>query len=114
MVAHVVLFRPRAGLTGEQRAGLLEAFIRALREIPGIRRASIGKRVIHGRSYENLMGEDYEFAAVLELDDLGGLTQYLQHPAHADLGRRFAASCDATLVYDYEMSDGVSGLAGLA
>jgi hypothetical protein len=113
VVAHVVLFRPRAGLTRDERAALGEAFFRALRDIPGIRRASIGKRVIHGRPYENLMNEDYEFAVVLEFDDLGGLTQYLQHPAHADLGRRFSASFEAALIYDYEMSDGVSGLAGL-
>jgi hypothetical protein len=110
VVAHVVLFRPRAGLTRDERAALGEAFFRALRDIPGIRRASIGKRVIHGRPYENLMNEDYEFAVVLEFDDLGGLTQYLQHTAHADLGRRFSASFEAALIYDYDMSDGMSGL----
>lgn len=114
MVAHVVLFRPRAGLTPDERTALVEAFFRALRDIPGIRRASIGKRVVHGRPYEDLMSEDYDFAAVLEFDDLGGLTQYLRHPAHADLGRRFFASFEAALIYDYEMSDAVSGLAGLA
>ncbi len=74
---------------------------------------SVGRRVTHGRRYERLMDEDYEFAAVLEFDDLGALTQYLEHPAHDDLGQRFFASFEAALIYDYEMIDGVSGLAGL-
>ena len=114
MVAHVVLFRPRAGLTRDERAALVEAFGRALRDIPGIRRANIGSRVRHGRAYEHSMEEDYQFAAVLEFDDLRGLTQYLEHPAHEDLGQRFFASFEAALIYDFEMRDGVSGLAGLA
>jgi hypothetical protein len=113
VVAHVVLFRPRAGLTPPESAALVEAFSRALRDIPGVRRARIGRRVTHGRSYEQRMHEDYGFAAVLEFDDLDGLTQYLQHPAHEDLGHRFFGSSEAALIYDYEMSDGVSGLAGL-
>jgi hypothetical protein len=112
VVAHVVLFRPRAGLTRDERGILVESFSRALRDIPGIRRASIGRRVTHGRSYERLMEEDYEFAAVLEFDDLDGLTRYLQHPAHEDLGARFFASFAAALIYDYEMSDSAAGLAG--
>jgi Stress responsive A/B Barrel Domain len=114
VVAHVVMFRPRAGLTHDERAALVTAFSRALRDIPGIRRAKIGRRVRHGRTYEHLMKEDYEFAAVLEFDDLRGLTQYLQDPAHEDLGKRFSESFETALIYDFEMSDGVSGLAGLA
>lgn len=114
MLAHVVLFRLRAGLTRDQRDALVEAFTGALRDIPGVRRARVGRRVTHGRTYERLMNEDYEFAALLEFDDLGALTRYLQHPAHDDLGRRFFDSFEAALIYDYEMSEGVSGLAGLA
>lgn len=114
MVAHVVLFRPRSGLTREQRGALVESFSRAIRDIPGVRRARVGRRVTHGPSYEHLMNEDYEFAALLEFDDLAALAQYLKHPAHEDLGQRFFGSFEAALIYDYEMSEGVSGLAGLA
>ena len=110
----MVLFRPRAGLTRDERTALVEAFSRALRDIPGIRRANIGRRVRHGRPYEDLMEEDYEFAAVLEFDDLGGLTQYLRHPAHEELGNRFFASFERALIYDFEMSAGASGLTGLS
>jgi hypothetical protein len=113
VVAHVVLFRPRAGLTRSERTALVDAFARALGEIPGIRRARVGKRVTHGRGYEQLMREDYEFAAVLEFDDVAALTSYLQHPAHEALGERFFASFDAALIYDYELTDGTQGLAAL-
>ncbi len=105
MVAHVVLFRPRADLGAEERAALVASFSRALREIPGIRRTQVGRRVMHGRPYEQLMKENYEYAAVLEFDDLRALKAYLQHPAHEDLGQRFFASFEAALIYDYEMSD---------
>ena len=113
MVAHVVLFRPRGGLTPDDRAALLEAFSHAVRDIPGIRRTSIGKRVTLGRKYEQLMTENYEFAAVLEFDDLSALERYLAHPAHQTLAQRFFASLDASLIYDYEMVDGGRGLADL-
>jgi hypothetical protein len=114
VVAHVVLFRPRASLTRDERTALVEAFSRALREIPDIRRARIGRRLTHGRPYEHLMTENYEFAAVLEFDDRRGLERYLQHPAHDDLGERFFASLDAALIYDYEMSDGAGVLTNSA
>ena len=113
MVAHVVLFRPRAGLTPDERAALVEAFSQALREIPGIQRASVGRRVTQGRPYEQLMTENYEFAAVLEFDDVRALTGYLQHPAHDALGERFFTSFDAALIYDYEMMEGDRGLTSL-
>jgi Stress responsive A/B Barrel Domain len=113
VVAHIVLFRPRAGLTPDERTALVNAFSRALGEIPGIRRATVGKRVTHGRPYEQLMQENYEFAAVLEFDDLDALKAYLQHPAHEALGERFFASFDAALIYDYEMTEGTQGFAKL-
>jgi Stress responsive A/B Barrel Domain len=113
VVAHVVLFRPRVELTQNERIALADSFSRALGEIPGIRRASVGRRVTHGRPYEQLMRENYEFAAVLEFDDVAALTSYLQHPAHEDLGERFFASFDAALIYDYVMTDSRQGLKAL-
>jgi hypothetical protein len=113
VVAHVVLFRPRAGLTPDERAALVSAFSRALRDISGVRRAMVGRRVTHGRPYEQLMTENYEFSAVLEFDDLRALTDYLEHPSHAELGERFFSSFEAALVYDYEMTEDVSRLAGI-
>jgi hypothetical protein len=110
MVAHIVLFRPRTSLTSEERAALVDAFARALREIPSIRHSQVGRRVTHGGGYELLMNEDYEYAAILEFDDMSGLHAYLQHPAHKDLGERFFASFEKALMYDYEYLTSLASL----
>jgi hypothetical protein len=113
VIVHLVIFRPRPGLPDADRRGLVEALSRALHEIPSIRRMRIGRRVTHGRPYEALMRVDYEFAAMLEFDDLAGLTAYLEHPAHDALAARFFAAFEDALMYDYEMRDGEDGLQGL-
>ena len=105
MIAHIVLFRPRADLTDEARDALAGAFEAALHQIPTIRRACVGRRVLHGRAYETLMREDYQYAAVIEFDDLAGLTAYLQHPSHEHLASRFFAAFEQALIYDFELKD---------
>src|SRR5262245_52262394 len=99
MIAHVVLFKPRADLSPEARQHLAESFEAALRQIPSIRRARVGRRITHGRSYEALMSVDYQFAAVLEFDDEAGLKAYLEHPAHQRLGARFFEAVEQALMY---------------
>jgi hypothetical protein len=113
VIVHVVLFRPKATLTADERTALVDAFSRALQEIPGIRRATVGRRITHGRAYEQLMSEDYEFAALLEFEDVRALKAYLEHPTHNELGERFFATFDAALMYDYEVAEGLEGLAAL-
>ena len=113
MIAHLVIFRPRADLTDGDRRNLADALSRALREIPSIRRARIGRRVVHGRPYEALMRVDYQYVALLEFDDVAGLQSYLQHPAHEALGARFFASFEEALMYDFELKDGEDGIAEL-
>jgi hypothetical protein len=110
MVAHVVLFKPKANLSEEARQQLMDAFSRALREIPTIRRAHIGRRVQHGRSYEQLMTVDYEYAAIIEFDSVAGLSAYLEHQAHEALGRLFFEGFEVALMYDYAMSADATGL----
>lgn len=105
MVAHVVLFRPKKKLSAEARQRLVDAFTRAVREIPQIQRARIGRRVTHGRPYEQLMRTDYPYAAVLEFEDLERLRGYLAHPAHDALGNAFFECFDEALIYDFEMRD---------
>ena len=113
MIAHVVLFRPRPDLTSSERDGLAESLAAALRAIPTIRRARIGRRVTHGRAYEQLMRVDYTFAALLEFDDVAGLKAYLEHPAHDALGARFFQVLDEALMYDYDLFEGEEGIARL-
>ena len=104
MVAHVVLFKVRTSLDAAARQRLVAAFQEALHAIPSIRRARVGRRITHGRAYEQLMTVDYEYAAILEFDDVEGLKAYLGDPAHEALGARFFESFEAALMYDYEMS----------
>ena len=104
MIAHVVLFRPRTDLGGAARDALASAFERALREIPSIRRARVGRRVTHGRPYEALMQVDCQYAAILEFDDISGLSAYLEHPAHEQLAAHFFNAFEDALMYDFEMS----------
>lgn len=103
MVVHIVLFRPRPGISDSDRAAMFDALKAAARDIPTVRRFHIGNRVTHGAAYESLMTQDFPFAAIIELDDLAGLQTYLRHPQHEQLGRLFYRLQDAALAYDYEV-----------
>ena len=111
MIAHVVLFRPKADLDPSSRGELASAFEDAIHAIPSIRRARIGPRVMHGRPYEALMRSNYPYAAVLEFDDLSGLEAYLEHPAHERLASRFFDAFEDALMYDFNLQEGATGLA---
>jgi hypothetical protein len=110
MIAHVVLFRPRADLSPEARQALATSFEAALTQIPSIRRARVGKRVEVGRQYEALMAVDYTHAALLEFDDRAGLIAYLDHPAHEQLASQFFSAFEKALMYDFELLEGTAGL----
>ena len=101
MIAHVVLFRPRPGLAAGDRDGFLAVIARARREIPSIRRFFVGERARYGHRYEQLMTEDFPWAAIVEVDDADGLAAYLAHPAHEELGRLLWATSEKVLVFDY-------------
>jgi hypothetical protein len=103
MFLHIVLFRPKPGISDADRSALLAALERAAIHIPSVRRFHVGRRVTHGRGYEQQMTQDFPYAAVVEFDDLAGLQTYLQHPAHEELGARFQQMSEVGLIYDYEM-----------
>ena len=113
MIAHVVLFTPRADLSPDARRQLAVSFEAALKQIPSIRRARVGKRLLHGRGYEALMTVDYEYAAVIEFDDEAGLKAYLEHPAHQQLGSQFFEVFEQALMYDFDLEEGTTALAAL-
>lgn len=48
------------------------------------------------------MPHDFAFAVFIEFDDVGGLTRYLQAPAHEAMGDLFYTATSAALAYDYE------------
>jgi hypothetical protein len=113
VITHVVLFRPRADVSKQDRALLADALRTAIRQIPSIRRVRFGTRVTHGRGYEQLMRVNYEYAALLDFDDLAGLKAYLEHPAHETLAARFFGVMDEGLMYDFDVLEGEGGLANL-
>lgn len=106
MIAHVVLFQPKHDLSPDERRGLAAAFSAAVTQIPSVRRARFGRRVRHGRPYEQLMNVDYSHAVVIEFDDVEGLTAYLNDPVHAQLATRFFAAFEHALMYDFELGEG--------
>lgn len=110
MTVHLVLFRPRADLAPDQRAALAASFESALRAIPAIRQARVGRRIMTGRPYEALMRADYPYAAVIEFDDADGLRAYLDHPAHQQLAARFFESFEDALIYDFDLQEGTAAL----
>ena len=113
MTVHLVLFRPRPELADDQRASLATALERAFHDIPSIRRARVGRRVMLGRPYEQLMRSDFPYAALLEFDDAAGLRAYLDHPSHEQLASRFFESFEETLIYDFVLQEGPAGVASL-
>jgi hypothetical protein len=102
VLLHIVLFRPRSNVTAADRDAMFLALGTASTAIPSVRRFEVGRRVTHGAAYERLMSEDFPYAAVVEFEDLDGLTAYLNHPEHEQLGELFSALCDRALAYDYQ------------
>lgn len=110
MIAHVVLMKPRPDLSDADRRSFVDAFERAVRDIPTVRGVYVGRRVRHGAGYEQTSPDAADYVASINFEDLDGLQAYLRHPAHAELGARFGQSMRAALVYDFE----VGGPADLA
>jgi hypothetical protein len=110
MVSHIVLFRPRPDLQPEARERLVAAFTAAVRDIPHLLHARVGRRVTHGRPYEQMMDVDFEYAAVMEFADVDRLKAYLEHPVHEALGAAFFECLENVLIYDYEMREGADAL----
>ncbi len=93
-------------MTDPAKRAALNALAHASANVPEIRRMRIGRRVKHGLpGYEQLMPQDFEFALVIEFDDVDALKQYLAAPAHGVLGDLFTTATSAALAYDYEMME---------
>lgn len=113
MIAHIILFRLRPDVSIGDRRELIDAWGTALRDMPMIRRARVGRRLTIGRSYESLARIEFPFAAVLEFDNVDTLQAYLDHPAHAAFATRLFAAIADTLIYDFEVTGDAEGLRGM-
>ena len=109
MMWHLVLMKPRADLSSKDRQALLDAFNRAVREIPTVREVRVGRRVTHGAAYEASAPDSADFVISIAFDDVAGLQAYLRHPAHEGLATRFYRSLSSALIYDFEMDGSLTG-----
>ncbi len=106
MIVHVILYKPKTDMPDSTRQEILEGLATAATAIPSIRRLRVGRRVKHGRQgYEQAMHTDFEYAVMVEFEDVDGLLAYLSHPAHGAIGGHFATSSTNALAYDYELID---------
>jgi hypothetical protein len=106
VIAHVVLLQPRSDLSDAERRDALAALSHAAAGVREIRRFRLGRRMRHGLpGYEQLMTHDFQYALIIELDDLDALKRYLQAPAHKALGDLFYSATSAALAFDYELED---------
>jgi hypothetical protein len=103
VLCHLVLFRPKPSLTLDERRAFVTALEHALRNIPLIKRAHVGRRQRLGREYDALNAEHFPYVALLEFASEDDLRAYLEHPAHQMLGAQFYATSEAAMVFDFEL-----------
>ena len=101
MIAHVVLFEPKATITEADRDAFLDTMKIAFREIPSVDRSLVAKRQLIGAGYEAKVGDQtYSYVSVVEFKNVESLRSYLEHPLHQRLGQLFWQNCDRTLIID--------------
>ncbi|HWB29651.1 MAG TPA: Dabb family protein [Vicinamibacterales bacterium] len=106
MIAHIVLFEPKAGLDQSQKLAFAQSVIETCRSIETVRRLSVGRRVEIDPGYGRSLGDTtYKYAAVLEFDGAEGLVGYLNDPKHEVLGRLFWEYCERAIVSEVEWVD---------
>jgi len=105
VITHIVLVKPRAGLSARDREVFVDAFEQAIRGIRAVRAVRIGRRVTHRAQYEQGSPDAADFLIQLDFDDLAGLQTYLQHPAHEAVSAQFRRSLESGWVYDFETGD---------
>lgn len=111
MIVHVVLFRPKAGLDLSVRRALAEALTRAATDIASIRRFRVGRLLATAPTYVRQGSPSFPYCGLVEFDDRDGLLAYLQHPAHAALGRLFNETLEDAWIYDFEVEEAASARA---
>jgi hypothetical protein len=109
VVAHVVLFTPKATVSAEERAAFLRTLDATFRAVPDIARVRVGRRRGSDRPYEQL-GERYAYVALLEFSTPEALQRYLDHPAHDALAEAFYLTLERAEVGDFDLVSDVGAL----
>jgi hypothetical protein len=103
MIAHVVLFEPKATITEADRETFLDAMRSAFKEIPAVTRSMVAERRLIGAGYEAELGDTaYSYVSVVEFEGIQELKSYLDHPLHQRLGQLFWEYCERTTIIDAE------------
>jgi hypothetical protein len=105
MIIHLVLFRPKASLSGSEQRALVASIEQAAATIPAVRRFRVGRTIPDPPAYQIQGFPDLPYVAILEFDTREALEDYLEHHMHGELGRRFNEGAEAALIYDYEVHD---------
>jgi Stress responsive A/B Barrel Domain len=106
LIAHVVLFEPKADVTPEQRRDFLNEIRSVATEIAIVHQASVGRPLSFSRMPALNSGQPtYSFAAVMTFRTRNDLDVYLTHPRHELLRTMFWNFCQATLIADLDLSD---------
>lgn len=115
MIAHIVLFTPKATLEAEARAATIVALERACLDMPQIKRLRVGRRRRLGYAYDALAPVHFEYAVIMEFESEADLDAYLHHPAHLALGHHFNNSAEVALALDFAIGDAsqIHAIAGL-
>jgi hypothetical protein len=105
VITHLVVMKPRAGLSTRDREAFVEAFEHAVATISAVRAVRVGRRVTHGAEYEEGSPDAADFLIQIDFDDLAGLQTYLRHPAHEAVSAQFTRLLESGWVYDFEAGD---------
>jgi Stress responsive A/B Barrel Domain len=106
MIAHIVLFTPKAGLADPERRSFAQSVADTCTRIRQVKRLMLGRRLTVDAGYQRSFGDaTYEYAAVLEFETQQDLKEYLQDPRHAALGRLFWQYCERSVVAEMEWLD---------
>jgi hypothetical protein len=106
VIAHIVLLQPKPELTSSQRDEALATIRASAANLADVRRFRLGRRITHGLpGYEQLMPQTFEYALIVEVDDLDALKRYLLAPAHMALGGLFYSATSSALAYDYALEE---------
>jgi hypothetical protein len=115
MIAHIVLFSPKASLSSGEREATITALERACSDIPQISRVRVGRRRLLGYAYDALAPVHFEYAVIMEFESEADLHAYLHHPSHVALGHHFNNSAEVAIALDFAIADAsqIQAIAGL-
>jgi len=98
MIQHIMLWNYKDEVREDERAHIEGELVRLMGKVPGLRALEYGP-VVGGRN------QNFEHCFVMKFDDMAGLAEYAEHPAHVAFAAIFREACAVQVVTDFEVSD---------